>query len=258
MSIGSQVALAIERKQAETEIIQKNEQLLILNNEKDKFFSIIAHDLRGPLSTFVAATQILADSDMTLDEIREITLGMKSSATNLYSLLENLLEWSQLRRGVIDFQPQKFNLWKKVSDSIKVLNDTAERKNINIEILIPNNIYVYVDNHMFDTIVRNMVSNALKFTPAGGRINVASNILSDNSVEVKISDTGIGMSPELRSKLFELNGNTSRFGTEGEPSTGLGLLLCKEFIQKHGGSISIESEVGAGTTFCFNIPGGKD
>jgi signal transduction histidine kinase len=87
---------------------------------------------------------------------------------------------------------------------------------------------------------------------------VASNILSDNSVEVKISDTGIGMSPELRSKLFELNGNTSRFGTEGEPSTGLGLLLCKEFIQKHGGSISIESEVGAGTTFCFNIPGGKD
>ena len=258
MSIGSQVALAIERKQAETEIIHKNEQLLLLNNEKDKFFSIIAHDLRGPLSTFVAATQILAEEDMTLDEVREITLGMKRSATNLYSLLENLLEWSQLRRGVIVFQPQKFNLGKKVADSIKVLYDTAIRKNIKIEISIPDNIYVHVDNHMFDTIIRNIVSNSLKFTHAGGRINLESGILDEKSVEIKISDTGIGMTPELISKLFEANANTSRFGTDGEPSTGLGLLLCKEFINKHGGTIRVESQVGTGTIFLFNLPGGKD
>lgn len=258
MSIGSQVALAIERKQAETEIIQKNEQLLILNNEKDKFFSIIAHDLRGPLSTFVAATQVLVESDMTLDDVREITLSMKRSATNLYGLLENLLEWSQLKRGVIDFHPQKFNLAKKVADSIKVLYETSVRKNINIEISIPDNIYVYVDNHMFDTVIRNMVSNSLKFTPSGGRINLTSNFSNDKSVELKISDTGIGMTPELMNKIFELNANSGRIGTEGEPSTGLGLLLCKEFIHKHGGEIRVESEVGVGTIFTFSIPGRKD
>jgi signal transduction histidine kinase len=132
------------------------------------------------------------------------------------------------------------------------------RKNINIEISIPGNIYVIVDNHMFDTVIRNMVSNALKFTPAGGRINLSSNIFNDKSVEVKISDTGVGMTPDLVNKLFELNANTSRLGTEGEPSTGLGLLLCKEFIHKHGGSINVESQVGVGTTFCFSIPGGED
>ncbi len=255
ISIGSQIAMAIERKKAEEEITLKNKQLLVINAEKDKFFSILAHDLRGPLSSFVSATQIISEEiqKMDMEEIKEITESMKTSATNIYSLLENLLEWSRLRRGAMDFVPENFNLKKKISDSIKVLSEYAGKKGIIIEISIPDQLEVIADNHMFDAVIRNLVSNAIKFTPAGGKVNVAADFNSDRSIEVKISDSGIGMTHEMKGKLFLLNEKTRREGTEGEPSTGLGLLLCKEFIEKHNGKIWVESEVGKGSTFSFTI-----
>ena len=244
-----------ERKLAEEEIRLKNEMLQTINAEKDKFFSIIAHDLRGPLSAFVAATQILTEEiqTMNIDEIKDITLSMKDSAANIYRLLENLLEWSRLRRGVIDFVPEKFNLRKKIGVSTDVLSESAKKKEIEIVISVPDEIEVLADNHMFDTIVRNLVSNAIKFTPVGGKIRVSAACKSDHSIEVTISDSGIGMTKELKNKLFQFNEKTSRQGTEGEPSTGLGLLLCKEFIEKHGGEIRVESEVGKGSSFSFTI-----
>ena len=256
VSIGSQIAMAIERKKAEEEIGLKNELLLALNAEKDKFFSIIAHDLRGPLSAFVAATQIITEEiqTMTIEEIKDITGSMKISATNIYNLLENLLEWSRLKRGGMDFVPEKLNLKKKIDECIGVLSESARKKHIEISDSIDDGMVIYADNHMFDTLIRNLVSNALKFTPAGGKVNVSALNNSEKSIEVKIADSGIGMSTELKNNLFHLSEKTSRKGTDGEPSTGLGLLLCKEFIEKHGGKIWVESEQGNGSVFTFSLP----
>ena len=244
-----------KNKLAEEEIKLKNELLQIINSEKDKFFSILAHDLRGPLSAFVSATQIIAEEIQTMgiEEIKEITLSMKTSATNIYSLLENLLEWSRLRRGVMDFIPEKINLKKKIEECIAVLSESARKKVIEILISIPEVIDVLADSHMFDTVIRNLISNAIKFTPVGGKVTLTAGYIEDHTVEIKISDSGIGMTPELKDKLFLLNEKTSRKGTEGEPSTGLGLLLCKEFIEKYNGKIRVESEVGKGSTFSFTI-----
>lgn len=244
-----------KNKLAEEEIKLKNELLQIINSEKDKFFSILAHDLRGPLSAFVSATQIIAEEIQTMgiEEIKEITLSMKTSATNIYSLLENLLEWSRLRRGVMDFIPEKINLKKKIEECVAVLSESARKKGIEILISIPEVIDVLADSLMFDTVIRNLISNAIKFTPVGGKVTLTAGYIEDHTIEIKISDSGIGMTPELKDKLFLLNEKTSRKGTEGEPSTGLGLLLCKEFIEKHNGKIRVESEVGKGSTFSFTI-----
>ena len=256
VSIGNQIAIAIERKKAEEEISFKNEQLQLINAEKDKFFSIIAHDLRGPLSAFVDATQILTEEiqNMDLEEIKDITMSMKTSASNIYGLLENLLEWSRLRRGAMDFVPENLNLKKKIEASIDVLSESARKKRIGLTISVPGELEIRADIHMFDTIIRNLISNAIKFSISGGKVIVTANYNGDHYIVVKISDSGIGMAPELRNKLFQIDEKTSRPGTEGETSTGLGLLLCKEFIEKHGGKIWVESSVGQGSTFSFSLP----
>jgi PAS domain S-box-containing protein len=254
MSIGSQIAIAIERKKAEEEINLKNEQLQVINAEKDKFFSIIAHDLRGPLSSFVGATQILTEEiqSMKINEIKEIAVEMKTSASNIYNLLENLLEWSRLKRGGMDFVPEKLNLKMMFIECVNILSESARKKGISIELNITDNIVVFADRHMFETVIRNLVSNAIKFTSTGGFVHLSA-VQTGHSVEVEVKDSGIGMSPELKNRLFQINEKTSRPGTEGELSTGLGLLLCKEFIEKHEGKIRVESEVGKGSTFSFII-----
>ena len=246
-----------ERKLAEEEIKLKNELLQTINAEKDKFFSILAHDLKGPLSAFLGATQILAEEiqNMSFEEIKEITINMKESASNIYRLLENLLEWSRLKRGLLEFSPENLNVKQLIKTCIEVLKESARKKSIIIDYSFPDDIAVYADSRMMETVIRNLVSNAIKFTPIGGKVTVAAEKKSDQSIEIKIIDSGIGMTPELKGKLFLLNEKTSRKGTEGEPSTGLGLLLCKEFIGKHMGKIWVESEVGKGSVFRFILPG---
>jgi PAS domain S-box-containing protein len=245
-----------ERKLAEEEIELKNELLQTINAEKDKFFSILAHDLKGPLSAFLDATQILAEEiqNMTLEEIKDITINMKESASNIYGLLENLLEWSRLKRGRMEFNPEKINVKQKITACIEVLKESARKKDIKITYSLQDDVVINADLHMFETIVRNLVSNAIKFTPKSGEIFVSATSRPDMTTVVAIHDTGIGMTKELISRLFLLNEKTNRKGTDGEPSTGLGLLLCKEFCEKHGGKIWVESEVGKGSTFSFMIP----
>ena len=244
-----------ERKLRQEEIILKNDLLQTMNAEKDKFFSIIAHDLRSPLSAFVSTTQMLSEEiqSMNIEEIKKVTMNLSASATNIYSLLENLLEWSMLRRDGLDFVPEKLNLARKVKQCIDILSESARKKEIRIGISIPEDIDIFADKHMFDTILRNLVSNAIKFSPSGARVIISALSNEKDVIEVKVEDTGIGMSSEMSGKLFVLDQQTSRKGTNGEPSTGLGLLLCKEFIEKNGGKISVRSEVGKGSIFSFTV-----
>ncbi len=239
------------------EIIKlKNELLQAINAEKDKFFSIIAHDLRNPIGAFLGATQVLSEEiqTMTIEEITEIAESMKYSANNLYSLLENLLEWSRIQQGVTSFQPEKFLLSKQIFDAIGSISNAARKKSVKIDYNIPENLFVFADKHMFDTIIRNLISNAIKFSHREDKIDISAMIFKGNSVHIQIKDSGIGMSGELISKLFKLNEKTGRKGTEDEPSTGLGLMLCKEFVEKNGGNIWAESEKNKGSIFSFTLP----
>lgn len=246
-----------ERKQAEAEIKQKNEELQKLNAEKDKFFSIIAHDLRSPFSGFLGLTEIMAESlpRMTLAEIQKIAHLMKDSAANLNRLLGNLLEWSCMRRGLTSFFPSTCLLMPKISASVMLVLDTARNKEIEIYLDIPTDFEVYADGNMLEGIIRNLLSNAVKFTPKKGHITIAARSLPDKSAEISIKDTGIGMNANILGNLFHFELNMNRKGTEGEYSTGLGLIICRDFIEKHGGRLWVESKENEGSQFYFSLPG---
>jgi len=233
-----------ERKKAEAEIKRINEKLIKLNTEKDKFFSLIAHDLRGPFNGFLGLTQLLAEytNDLTKVEIQKISLSMRDSATNLFRLLENLLHWARMQQGLIPFNPKVLKLLPVANESIEMQLESAKIKDIEIITDFPADISVFADSDLLQTVIRNLISNAIKFTPIGGKIHISAKTGSDKTVEISISDTGIGMDKEMMDNLFRLDVQTNRKGTEGEPSTGLGLLLCKEFIEKHGGKLWVESE----------------
>ena len=243
-------------KLAEAEIRTKNEQLEKINAEKDKFFSIIAHDLRSPFNAFLGFTEMMAEElyTMTLDEIQHIATDMKVSASNLYRLLENLLEWSMLQRGIKTFNPRTLLLDEITNESILALSDSLRKKGITMRVDIPAGKVIVADLNMLETVIRNLLSNAIKFTPRGGRIVVRAKADDKQIVHFSIEDNGIGMNKDVVDKLFSYDTRANRRGTDGEPSTGLGLLLCKELIEKHGGNLMVRSEEGSGSIFTFTIP----
>jgi PAS domain S-box-containing protein len=245
-----------QRKKAEEELRLKNEQLNAINAEKDKFFSIVAHDLRGPMNGFLGLTGIMADDieSLSASELKEIATTMRTSAVNIYRLIENLLEWSKMQRGKISFEPQPLFLKSSLTKSIELMMDTANKKGINLRINIPDHTVVFADIHMLETIIRNLISNALKFSFKGSDIEISAEKTEVDMIRVTIKDNGIGMCPELLDKLFTLTENINRKGTEGEPSTGLGLILCKEFAEKQGGKIWAESLEGEGSSLIFTLP----
>lgn len=259
---GSQVSAAdglkliheLEVHQIELEM--QNEELIRLNAEKDKFFSILAHDLRSPLSSFLGLTKIFSEelSGMKQEEVQELANSLRESAKSVYHLLENLLDWSQMQRGFIEFKPVIVHLNDIIRKSIGSLSDLASQKNQEVQLQLSGNPFVRVDLTMLELTLRNLLSNALKFSFRGGQITLSTNVLQDKFVEIAIIDNGLGMSAGLISRLFTLDGHTGRSGTEGEHSTGLGLLLCKEFVEKNGGEIVAVSVEGKGSTFSFTLP----
>ena len=244
------------RKKAELEIIHKNEELRKVNAEKDKFFSILAHDLRSPFNGFLGLTEVMAKelNHMTLNEIQEIAFSLNNSAANLYTLLGNLLEWSRIQRGLISVNPASILLSSIINNCLNLTIESAKNKQIQLGFDIPDNLMVFTDSNILEGIIRNLTNNAVKFTPIGGKIDIVAKSTSDNFVEISIRDTGIGMSKQMIDDLFKLDINTSRKGTEGETSTGLGLIICMDLIEKLGGDMRIESEEGKGSTFSFTIP----
>jgi PAS domain S-box-containing protein len=243
------------RKIVEAENILKNEILLQSNAEKDKFFTILAHDLRGPLGSFLGLIEVMAEdiNTMTIAEIEDITKTLHLSASSLFQLLENLLEWSVLKRGNFVCQPEQIGLNRVVLRSIEPIMESARIKNIAVRLDMSQSYFVECDLKMTETIFRNLVSNALKFTHPGGTVGITAQPVSDEEIRVSVSDTGIGMSKEMIQKLFLINEQVSRVGTEGESSSGLGLIICKEFAEKQGGRISAESEVSKGSTFHLTL-----
>jgi len=236
-------------------LLEKNEEIVNINKQKDKFFSIIAHDLRGPFSGFLGLTELLAEdiNIMEKEEIQFSAVNMRSSAHNLSRLLDNLLEWSRMEQGLIPFKPKKHNLYTIIKDCISTQEDAINKKQILVETQFDQSLEIYADKHILQSVIRNILSNAVKFTPKEGTITIQAKEDDKNTV-ISIKDTGIGMSAKILDNIFKIDIKTNRKGTDNEPSSGLGLILCKEFVEKHGGKIWIESVEKEGTTINFSVP----
>jgi PAS domain S-box-containing protein len=244
-----------ERKKNENKIIQMNNELKDLNATKDKIFSIIAHDLRSPFQGILGYTQILSEDfdELTDAERIDFIQGIDSLSKGTYKLLDNLLQWSRLQTGKMIYSPSSLNLFETLCQAIELLKEVAREKDIEIETRIDNNIKLDADSTMLETVVRNLISNAVKFTNPNGKIIVAAE-KNENACVVTVEDNGVGISEENIEKLFKIDKGISTKGTSGEQGTGLGLLLCKEMIDLHNGKIIVESEHGKGTKFSVVIP----
>ncbi|MCX6286711.1 MAG: tetratricopeptide repeat-containing sensor histidine kinase [Bacteroidetes bacterium] len=254
--LGLFLVLYISKRKANRQLEEKNKVISEVNSSKDKFFSIISHDLRSPFNTFLGFTEILADElpNLTREEIQKIVFSMRNSAKNLFRLLENLLQWSRLERGVIHFNPASVQLQPIVNDVLDLIKEQALNKEIEIISDIPDGLEVCADRNMLQTLIRNLISNAVKYTNRGGKIKLSAKYSGEKYVEIAIQDSGIGMNQEILNSIFLLEKQNSRKGTEGEPSTGLGLIICKEFVEKHKGDIWAESKEDQGSTFHFTLP----
>lgn len=251
-----QIALVVARTRMLEQLLENEKELRQLNAEKDKLFSVIAHDLRSPFTSFLGLTEIMSDetTDLSMNEMREFAKEIQKSASSLYGLLENLLEWSKMQGGANDFKPEKISLDEIFKNSTGLLKPSAKQKNITISSDIANDMFVYADPKMLRSLSGNIISNAIKFTNRGGFVRISASTSEPGWATVAVKDTGIGMKKETICSLFRIDKKVNTQGTEGEPSSGLGLILCKEFVEKHGGKIWVESEPDKGSTFFFTIP----
>lgn len=242
-------------RKLQQQLQKKNEQLRELNASKDKFFSIIAHDLKTPFSALLGFTRAVADSSVNFspDEMNEIFIDLRKSAENLYALLENLLSWSRIQKGVMEHQPDHIDLHELVMQNVTLFTPNTMQKQITLLNSLKKETFAYADHNMVDTVIRNLLSNALKFTDTNGKVEVSAT-QDDQFVEVSVTDTGVGIREEDIPKLFRIDVKYKNIGTAGEEGTGLGLNLCKDLVEKNGGKIWVESEVGKGTTFRFTLP----
>jgi PAS domain S-box-containing protein len=244
-----------ERKKAQKRIQQYLEELKELNATKDKFFSIIAHDLKNPLNVITGYSESLEEIKSTFSEerVRKAVSRIYNSAVNLDKLLENLLEWSRMQIGKKEFVPRTLKLNHVINDNVVLLSGMANSKEIELTSDVKEDLSVIADHNMLKTVLRNLITNALKFTPRGGNVTISAKDRGD-CVEVSVMDTGIGISQENQKKLFRIDAPYGTPGTEQEMGTGLGLILCREFIKKHHGKIWVESEIDKGSTFTFTLP----
>jgi PAS domain S-box-containing protein len=252
-----QVALIdmTEYKKIETSLKVTNEELKELNATKDKFFSIVAHDLKSPFQSLLSYSEILTTDieKLSSEEIVTFSTALNESLVRLYGLLENLLHWSMMQRDLVEFKPLNFNLYENVDKIIKITEHTASKKNISVLNSVDREISVFSDVNMIRSIIQNLIINAIKFTLEKGRIIISSKN-KGGVIEVSVEDTGIGIDKDISSKFFDFKTIYTTNGTAGERGTGLGLALCKDFVEKNGGKIWVESELGKGSKFTFTLP----
>ena len=244
-----------ERKNAQELLAKQAKELQEVNATKDKFMSIIAHDLKSPFNAILGFSDLMLRNFDQLDQETFIT-GLKtieSASTHAYKLLENLLVWSQNQTGKSQFNPEKLNLKDQVIESLKMVESAATYKKIKISTSINKDIHVFADKNMLDSILRNLISNAIKFSFKGGKIKISAT-KQKTEIQISVSDQGIGISPERLSVIFKIDKHTNTSGTENELGTGLGLILCKDFIAQHSGNIWIESTPHVGTLASISLP----
>ena len=242
--------------QYEIEIREKTEASLKKSNEaKDRFFSIIAHDLRNPFISIVNLVSILQEhaESFSKEELIELIGDLYTSAQSTQNLLENLLDWSKTQTNIIEVEPNFYQLKSIFDETMQVYKNHAEAKELAISIDIDSKTFVWVDKNMISTVIRNLLSNAIKFSHKNGKILINSKEVNDYAI-IYIKDNGIGINPKNMDRLFRLDSKISLRGTSNEKGSGLGLILCKEFVEKNGGEIGVESKFGAGCTFSFTIP----
>ncbi|RLD85242.1 MAG: hypothetical protein DRJ07_03465 [Bacteroidetes bacterium] len=266
----------VKQKMSEQALKESEQKLRESNRTKDKFFSIISHDLKSPFNTMFGFSELLVNNfdEYDVQEQKKYLGILNKGIHNTYKLIENLLLWSRAQIGTINFNPEKENLYLLTIETIDLLRQSALDKSITITNKIPEDTIVFAEKNMLSTILRNLISNAIKFTPKNGFVEigcrvssvktdgrlsqqVGNNLRSLQSIQIYVKDNGVGISKEVQSNLFEISENISTKGTEKEEGTGLGLILCKEFVEKHGGKIWVESKVGKGSEFIFTLPENK-
>jgi signal transduction histidine kinase len=242
---------SIERNKAE----ENGEKLLQLNDDKDRFISILSHDLKSPFNTLVGFSNVLKEDvrKLSIEQIEEIANDINKSARTTYNLLEEILVWARAQQGKFPFNPQRVNLLNICNYVVEIHEPNANSKGIDLKCSVHDGIFIMADSDMLKTVLRNLVSNAIKFTNDRGTI-VINAVRNSDHIIISVSEDGVGIKPESLSKLFNISQVVSTQGTANESGTGLGLLLCKEFVEKHGGKIWAESEYGKGSKFSFTIP----
>ena len=273
-TLANQIAIAIHNAwkyelEKQLHILQEERATALakLNADKDKFFSIISHDLRNPFNSVLGNAKLMAKhfDDLSQQEMRDMSQSIYRGARTAYNLLDNLLTWSRMQReGGMAYHPEELKVSTLAQETVELLKQTAAKKDIELHSEIEEGLIVYADKNMLDTVLRNLAGNALKFTPRGGEVNLTAKVKSTEQtteasasaelIEVTVADTGVGMSQESLEKIFRLDVSLSTPGTEKEEGTGLGLIICKEMIEQNGGQIWVESESGKGTTVGFSIP----
>ncbi len=244
-----------KRKKTELKLAGYAEELKELNTSKDKFFSIISHDLRSPFNALLGISEYTSQfyDELSETEIKDSVINMHNSAKKVYELMQNLLEWTQVQTGRFEVEKSKIDLCEISNEILELYKDTAANKKIMLNNEISCTINLYADRYMIETVIRNLISNAIKFTNSGGIVSLKAAV---NGVlaEITVLDTGVGITKENQNKLFEIDTQYRREGTANEKGTGLGLILCKEFVEKNNGTIRIESKENEGSKFTFTVP----
>jgi len=247
-------------RQANQKLRESEKNLKELNATKDKFFSIISHDLKNPFHSLLGFSRALHTNinELSKEDVTEYSKLIYESSQNLFNLLGNLLEWSKSQLGSSKLSPENINLSESLNEALTLLNISAQKKQINIETNIPKETSVYADKNVLSTILRNLISNSIKFTDKNGKIKVQSFDNDDDKITITVSDNGKGINEENLKNLFRIDYSFSTKGTEDETGTGLGLILCRELINQSGGKIWVNSKLGKGSEFKFTLPKASD
>ncbi len=246
----------IERHKIEESLKKSESSLKEINNAKDKFFNIIAHDLKNPFTSLLGATELLNNNidRMSPEKIKELAVILNDSAKGGFEVLQNLLAWSRSQTGLLKFNPERVNLHSLIATNMSDLRMAAERKNIRMVDNVKDEIIIFADKNMLNTVLRNLLGNAIKFTYNSGNVEVSA-VEHGNGADISVKDTGIGISDDQVNDLFRRDSISTKPGTNMEQGTGLGLKICKEFVEIHGGKIWVNSILNQGSEFVFSIPG---
>lgn len=249
---------AAELARLNEKLTQSEIELTEMNASKDKFFSIVAHDLKSPFQGLIGFADILMEDfdEMEAEQTKYFIKEINASTKNVYKLIEQLLDWSRIQLGKMPFEPENFYIVKSIEFIMNLVKANAIKKEITISQSVPDGHLVFADEKMINSVFENLISNAIKFTKRNGNITISS-VEKDDKVFITVKDTGIGIDSEALDKIFRIDSNHTTKGTESESGTGLGLLLCKELVEKNGGTIEVQSKPGVGTSIIFSLPKGK-